>query len=241
MTTLAAMGREVKAQLASPAAWLVVGVFAFLAGAAFVANLTTFLDVSIEALSAPPVRPVNINQLLIRPFLVQAGLAALLVLPFITARARATPEADFRMVVSRFAGVFAVYAVMLLVPLALIAVLFLYGAPEWGPIASGYLGLILMGAAFIAAALFISSLATSTLPAAMATLAISLAIAASAWLAQSAAPAAQPAFRRVSAGEALDDFAKGVIDTGHVVACLTIAAVALFLTLHMRQPDDRTG
>jgi ABC-2 type transport system permease protein len=246
MTTVAAMGREVKGQLTSPVIWLVVGIFAVLAGAAFVANLNTFLDMSIEALSAPPARPVNVNQLLIRPFLVQVGLAALLVLPVMTARAHATsdpggPRDAFRTAVSRFVGVFAVYAVMLAMSLALVVALFLYGAPEWGPIASGYLGLVLMGAAFIGVALFVSSLATSALPAAMATFAISLAIAASAWLARSAAPAAQPVFRRVSVGEALDDFAKGVIDTGHVVACLTILAVSLFLMLQTRQPDARTG
>ena len=54
----------------------------------------------------------------------------------------------------------AVYAVMLVASLLLVLALFVFGAPEWGPIASGYLGLLLIGAAFIAAALFISSLAT---------------------------------------------------------------------------------
>ena len=251
MTTVAVMGREVQRQLTSPVTWLVVGIFAILAGAGFVASLNTFLDVSIEALSAPPMRPVNVNQSLIRPFLVHVGLAALLVLPVITAivgagrlRLAASAsrlEGDLRLVVTQFVAVFAVYGVMLAMSLVLVVALFLFGAPEWGPIASGYLGLVLMGAAFIGVALFISSLATSALPGAMATFAISLAIAASAWLAQSAAPAAQPVFRRVSIGEALDDFAKGVVDTGHVVICLTILAVALFLTVHTQQPDERTG
>ena len=133
----------------------------------------------------------------------------------------------------------AVYAVMLAASLILVLTLFLYGAPEWGPIVSGYLGLLLVGAAFIAAALFIASLATSTVPAAAATFALSLALAASAWLARSAAPDARPMFQRVSIGAALDDFAKGVIDAGHIVTCLTIVAVALFLTVHTLEPDRR--
>ena len=250
MTRFVAMvDTEVKQQLASPVTWLVIGLFALLAGAAFVTNLNAFLETSVAALSAPPDRPVNVNQLLVRPFLVQVGMAALLVLPVITARAyrgrRHTSEPAEagphvrRWVAAQFAGVLAVYAVMLAVSLVLVVLLFLYGAPEWGPIASGYLGLLLIGAAFIAAALFISSLATSALPAAVATFAIALALAASTWLARSADAGARPAFRILSIGAAFDDFAKGVIDAGHILTCLTIVAVALFLTVHTLEPDEQ--
>lgn len=240
MTRFVAMvGREVKRQLASPITWMVVGLFALLAGGAFVVNLNAFLDASVEALSAPPSRPVNVNQLLIRPFLVQVGLAALLVLPVITARAYSGRRRQtLPFVIAPFIGVLAVYAVMLAASLALVVLLFLYGAPEWGPIASGYLGLLLIGAAFIAAALFVSSLATSAMPAAIATFAIALALAASTWLARSVAAGARPAFEILSIGAAFDDFAKGVIDAGHIVTCLTIVAVALFLTLHTLEPDE---
>jgi ABC-2 type transport system permease protein len=234
------MEREVKRQLTSPITWLVVGLFAFLAGGAFVLNLNAFLDASVEALSAPLVRPVNVNQLLIRPFLTQVGLAALLVLPVITARTYSgRRHQTLPFVLAAFIGVLAVYAVMLAASLALVGMLFLHGAPEWGPIASGYLGLLLIGAAFIAAALFIASLATSAMPAAIATFAIALALAASTWLARSAAAAARPAFGILSIGAAFDDFAKGVIDAGHIVTCLTIVAVALFLTLHTLKPDQQ--
>ena len=221
----AVAGNEVRRQLLSPASWLVISVFALVAGAAFVFNLDAFLDASLDALSAPPSRPVNVNQLLIRPFLIQVGLAAMLVLPIITARAFRTRSAaaqpgstpDVASVAGPFIGVMAVYTVMLLASLVLVLALFVFGAPEWGPIASGYLGLLLIGAAFIAAALFISSLATRVVPAAAATFALSLALVACAWLARSAAAGARPAFQRVSIGETLDDFAKGVIDAGHIV------------------------
>ena len=239
-------GQEVRHQLRSPVSWLLIAVFALLAGAAFVAALDAFLDAALAALSAPPARPVNVNQLLIRPFLVQVGIAALLVLPFLTARAftaRATdtqvPGATMSRVAAPFIGVMTVYAVMLAASLILVLGLFFYGAPEWGPIASGYLGLLLTGAAFIAAALFIASLATSAAPATAATFALALALAASSWLALSAAPGARPIFQRLSIGVALDDFARGVIDGGHVVTCLTIVAVALFLTAHTLEPGRR--
>ena len=213
------VGNEVRRQLGSPTSWLIVALFALLSGVAFVTTLNAFLDQSSQALSAPPPEPININQLLIRPFLLWVGMAALLVLPLATARANAT-----------FAGTLALYAVMLLAPLALVGALFLFGAPEWGSVATGFAGLLLMGAAFISAAMFISSLATSAVAAGFATFAVSLMLAAAAWLARAGTPGAQPVFRSVSVGESLDDFAKGVVDTGHVVSCLTITALGLVLT-----------
>ena len=249
-------GREVRRQLTSPASWLIVGLFALLAGSAFVTTLSAFLDLSSQALSVPTPQPINLNQLLIRPFLLQIGMAALLVLPLITARAytperragaleplQPSPATNLQMVLATFVGTLTIYAVMLLASMALVAVLFVYGAPEWGSIASGYLGLVLTGAAFSSAALFISSLATSAVAAGVATFAISLMLVAATWLARSGMPGAQPVFRYLSVGERLDDFAKGVVDTGHVVSCLTIVALGLFLTLHAREsqlpPDPR--
>ena len=221
-------------QFSQPTSWLAVGLFALLSGIAFVFALNGFLDASSQALTAPPPEPLNINQALIRPFVLQVGLAALLVLPLITARAyRQVPQGrSLRMALETFLGVLALYAVMLLAPLGLVAALFLFGSPEWGPIASGGLGLMLTGAAFISAALFVSSLATSAIAAGLATFALSAMLAATAWLARAGTPVAQGLFRQVSVGEGLDDFAKGVIDTGHMVSCLIVIALGLFLTRH---------
>src|SRR5207244_1329832 len=77
----------IRHRLLSPRNWFIVGVFALLAGGAFATTLAAFLDQSREALSTPPPEPINVNQLLIRPFLLQVGAAALLVLPLVTAHA----------------------------------------------------------------------------------------------------------------------------------------------------------
>jgi len=250
VTTARVIAGEVRRQLTSQASWLIVGLFALLAGGAFVTTLNAFLDQSSQALSVPPPQPIDLNQLLIRPFLLQIGMAALLVLPLITARAysqqrrvgtleqlQPSPAVNRQIVLATFVATLVLYAVMLLASVALLAVLFVYGAPEWGSIITGYLGLLLTGTAFIAAALFISSLATSALAAGIATFAISIILAAATWLARSGAPDVQPAFRYFSVGEVLDDFAKGVVDSGHIVSCLTIIALGLFLTLYAFDPE----
>jgi ABC-2 type transport system permease protein len=251
MRTLgAAAGREVRRQLTQPWSWLIVALFAVLAGIAFTTNLSAFLDASMEALGAPRARPINVNQLLIRPFIVEVGIVALVVLPLLTAGLgavgrpvvksveRPAPASTFADVAGPFVGALTVYAVMLALSLPLPLALFFFGDPEWAPIASGYLGLLLIGGAFLAAALLIASLASTVLPAVAATLALSLALAAFTWLGDSSVSGTRETFRALSVGAVLDDFAKGVIDIGHVVTSLTIAAVALFLTKSTLTPSQ---
>jgi hypothetical protein len=199
--------------VASRASWLAVALFALLAGAAFVVSLNTFLDQSRQALAAPRPEPINVTQLLIRPFLVRAGLAALLVLPLVAARTRT------------FSHALQTYLLMLIAPAVVCAALFAFGAPEWGPLVSGFLGLLLIGIAFIAVGLLVSSLSSSAVATAVATLALSIALV---------------AFRDVFIGGVLDDFAKGVIDIGYIVSCALVVALALFLarqTLRRAQAD----
>lgn len=242
MTTGRAIAwKEVSRQLTSPASWLIVALFALLAGAAFVTTLNAFLDQSSQALTAPPPQPINVNQLLIRPFLLEIGVAALLVLPLVTARALpAERRGGLAMVLATFAGTLALYAVMLLASMALVAALFAYGDPEWGSIVTGYLGLLLIGSAFISAALFISSLARSATAAGIATFAIALMLLATTWLARSAAPDVQSVFRYLSPGDVAEDFAKGIIDTRHIVSCLTIVALGVFLTRYAVDEPQRS-
>ncbi|HEY3158080.1 MAG TPA: GldG family protein [Vicinamibacterales bacterium] len=231
MTTARAIAADVRRRLASRASWLTIALFALLAGVAFVVSLNAFLDQSGQALSAPPPEPINVSQLLIRPFLVDVGLAALLVLPLATARALTHPHARATAVAVPFIGTFALYALMLVAPAAVTAALFAFGSPEWGSLMSGFLGLLLIGAAFVAAALVVSSLSTHTLAAMLITGALSLLLIGATLLADSASPAVQPIFRSVSVGEVLDDFAKGVIDSRHIVSCLLVTALGLFLAL----------
>src|SRR5438552_3380932 len=179
---------HVRRQLPSRAAWLTVALFALLAGGAFVTTLNAFLDQSDQVLSAA--QPLNLNQLLVRPFLLQLGMAALLVLPLITAHtyAHRAPATSNQTVFATFVGTLTVYVVMLLASAALIAVLFAFGSPEWGSILSGYLGLLLIGAALVAAALVVSSLSHGATAAALITGALALLLIAAMLVADSGPP-----------------------------------------------------
>jgi len=58
VTTARATAADVRRHLASRASWLTVASFALLVGGAFVSSLTTLLDRSSQALSAPPPEPI---------------------------------------------------------------------------------------------------------------------------------------------------------------------------------------
>jgi ABC-2 type transport system permease protein len=222
----------IRRELSSPWTWAAVGLFTLLSGAAFATSLNAFLDRGSEALASG--QPVHVNQLLVRPFLLLIGMASLLVLPLVTARIRVTSAG------SAFAAALAVYGAMLLTSAVLVGALFAFGSPEWAPIASGYLGLLLTGAAFIAVGLFVSSLATSAVAAGAATGALALALVAAAWLARSGNSGAD-IFRYLSIADGLDGFAKGVIDGSYITACVTVAAVALYLTHQAADPRRTPG
>jgi len=229
VTTTRAIAADVRRRLASRASWLTIALFALLTGVVFVVSLNAFLDQSSQALSAPPPEPINVNQLLIRPFLFRVGLASLLVLPLLTARAGSKTRDGAGGLAVAFCVAVALYALMLLVPVLLSAALYAYGAPETGPLISGYVGLLLIGSAFIAAGLLIASFSATAAVAGIATFAIGLVVAAATWLSQSGDPASQPFLRYFSIGAALDDIAKGVIDSSFIVSCLAIGVLGLFL------------
>ena len=117
---------------------------------------------------------MNVNQDMLRPVLQNVTVLLLFVLPAITMRTYAeerrsgtiellltSPLTDFQIILGKFLGALALYAVMLAVTLVHIGVLFLYGSPEWKPILTSYLGLLLLGGSFLSVGLFISTLTTN--------------------------------------------------------------------------------
>ena len=68
------------------------------------------------------------------------------------------PITDTQVVLGKFLATFLVYLLMLLPTLVYVGVIRVFGGNEWGPLVSAYLGLVLLGGAFIAVGMFTSSL-----------------------------------------------------------------------------------
>jgi ABC-2 type transport system permease protein len=243
---LAIAQKELKTFFSSPMGYVLVGLWVFLFGAFYVNILGYFMRVSLQmgqmGMGGGP-QAVNVNEMMIRPLMQNVTVLMLIVLPMITMRTYAeekrsgtiellltSPLTDLQIIFGKFLGAMGLYAVMQAVTVIHVALLFFFGNPEWKPIATGYLGLLLMGGCFISVGLFISSLTKNQLVAGVATFSVFLLLWIIDWFSTFTTPRASAVLDYLSIVKHGDDFWKGVIDTTHVVYYLSFMTFGLFLT-----------
>jgi ABC-2 type transport system permease protein len=239
---LAIARKELNGYFASPIAYIIIGFFALAFGYFYFASVTFFLQASLQ-MGMPGQGQININSMAIRPLLHNVSVVALFVLPLITMRTYSeekrsgtiellltSPVTDAQIVFGKFLGAVALYTIMLAVTWIHIGILFVYGNPEWKPIVSGYLGLLLMGAAFLSIGLLISSLTKNQIVAGMVTFTLLLLLWTMNWMSESAGPTMQKVLSALSITERFDDFSKGIIAVSHLVYYLSFITFGLFLT-----------
>jgi len=187
---------------------------------------------------------MNVNMGVGRPWFNIAGQLLLFLAPIITMRLLAeergtgrldlllsAPLTELQLVLGKYLAGVALCLIFLAPTLLYVAILFIYGNPEWGSILSGYLGLLLQVLALIGLGLAVSSLTGSQVVAAASSFGVILLF----WLlgiVSNGEPAGwRAAVSHASMPEHFSDFANGVIATRHVVYYLTFTAFTLFLTL----------
>jgi ABC-2 type transport system permease protein len=238
---LAIADKELRSYFASPIAYIIIGLFALLFGWFFFVYLSVFVQRSSQAMmggGAP-----NINQDMIRGVFLNSAVIILFVMPMITMRTYSeekrsgtiellltSPVTDFQIIMGKFLGALGLYAAMLLVTMLYIGVLFVYGNPEWRPIATGYLGLLLMGGCFLSVGLFISSVTKNQIVAGFLTFAVFLMLWVINWMADQSGPVMGAVLKYLSITDHFDDFARGIVDTKHVIYYVTFITFGLFLT-----------
>jgi gliding motility-associated transport system permease protein len=238
---IAIADKELRSYFASPIAYIIIGFFALPFGVFFYLYLEAFLRQSMQM--AQFGGNLNVNQQVIWLVLQNASVIILFVMPMITMRTYAeekrsgtiellltSPVTDFQIIVGKFLGALGLYIAMLLVTLLYVAILFVYGHPEWRPLVAAYLGLLLMGGAFLSLGLFISSTTDNQIVAGIISFVVFLLLWIVGWFAESAGPTVGPITSWLSITEHFEDFSKGVIDTKHVLYYLSLITFGLFLT-----------
>ena len=233
--------KELRSYFASPIAYILIGFFLLPFGVFFYLYLDNFVKQSMQM--AQYGGAVNVNQQVIRYVLQNASVIILFIMPMITMRTYSeekrsgtiellltSPVTDVEIILGKFFGALGVYAAMLAVTLLYMAILFVYGNPEWRPLVAGYLGLLLMGGTFIALGLFISSTTSNQIVAGVVTFVVFLLFWIIGWFADSAGPTIGPITQWLSITEHFDDFSKGIIDTKHVLYYLSLITFGLFMT-----------
>ena len=242
MRNIAAIAqRELNAYFRSPIAYVMIGFFLLLFGYFYAVPLYYVVQQSAQMGQGPG--PMNMNQQLIGPTLMNTTVIMLFFFPLITMRTYAeekrsgtmellltSPITDLQIILGKFIGAMLLYIAMIALTVIHLGLLFYFSDPEWKPIVTAYLGLILMAGCFLALGMFISSLTKNQIVAAMATFAVFLMLWVINWISQFMGPTTQAVLNYLSLTDHLDDFAKGVIDTKHVIYYLSFMAFGLFLT-----------
>jgi gliding motility-associated transport system permease protein len=238
---LAIADKELRSYFSSPIAYIIIGFFLLPFGVFFYLYLAAFVKQSMQ--QAQFGGAVNINQNVIRYVLQNASVIILFIMPMITMRTYSeekrsgtiellltSPVTDVEIIVGKFLGALGLYVALLAVTLPHMGILFVYGSPEWRPLVAGYLGLLLMGGAFVSLGLLISSTTNNQIVAGIVTFVVFLLLWIVGWFADSAGPTIGPITSWLSITEHFDDFSKGIIDTKHVLYYLTLITFGLFLT-----------
>ena len=227
--TLAIANKELRSYFAGPIAYIAIGLWALLYGYFFVAILQFFVRQSMQMGGAG--QTANVNQQLIRPLLQNVTIMILFIMPMVTIELLLTsPLSDFQIIMGKFLGAMALYGVMLLVTMIHIALLFVYGQPEWKPILTAYVGLLLLGGCFISLGLLISSLTRNQIVAGMVTFAVFLLLWIITWIGSFSGPTVDQLTQYLSIIDHLEDFSKGVVDTKHLIYYVSFITFGLFLT-----------
>ncbi len=142
------------------------------------------------------------------------------------------PISDTEVVLGKFLGVLGFYVVLLASTVIFLAIVAAYGQPDGGVAAMGYLGMLLLGAAFISVGVFASTITRYQIVAALTSIAI---LALFALLMQPIVTyGPEPLSRlasRLNAMTYLKDFAKGIFDTRGAIYFLSATAIFLFLSV----------
>jgi len=237
--------KEMRLYFTSPVAWVVLTIFLFIAGYFFSSIFSFFSQASIQSAMNPQMgRDLNVTDSVMRPLFSNVSVILLLLMPLVTMRLFAEerragtiellltyPVRDGAVLAAKYLAALGLYALMIGLTVLYPLIVVYFARLEWGPVLTGYLGLLLMGATFIAVGVFASSLTENQIVAAVTTFGVLLIFWILGWSADYAGGSIGRVLQFLSILEHNDSFSKGVLDTKDVLYYVNFTALALFLTL----------
>jgi ABC-2 type transport system permease protein len=235
--------KELKSYFASPIAYGVMGLFAVISGYFFYLAVAIMVTRGMEMQMMGRGMPVDVNEYVVRPVLMNVSVIGLFFIPMITMRLFAeekrsgtiellatSPVRDIEVIIGKWLAALMLYAGVLLISAVNMAILFLYGSPDWRPMLVGYLGLLLQGGCLLAVGTFISTMTRNQIIAGTATFAVCLLL----WILDWVSAYEQAAWAKVMAYLSVvthfEPFSKGVLDSKDIIFYISMIFLGLFLT-----------
>lgn len=236
--------KEIKTYFTSPIAYVAIAVFLVLTGFFFTSLINWFHMQSMQLARYPQyLEQLNINQMVYAPLFNNVSIILLLMIPLITMRLFAeemkiktdellytSPISVHQIILGKYFASLFVLVIMLLLTGVLSIFTFAYGNPEPAPLLNGYLGLFLLGAAFMAVGIFFSSLTENQIVAAMLTFGALLLFWVLNWAANSAGGIWRSVLNYISFFQHFGGMTEGILDTTDLVYYLSFIFLGLFLT-----------
>lgn len=239
-TILALTRKELEQYFASPIAYVVVAFYLILCGIFFYIYLNFYMQ-SVSAAN-PYQEPQELTQSIIRPFLANVSFFFLSIFPLLSMKLLAeekklgtyellmtTPMSVTQLVLGKFFGILSFMLAILLLTSIYPIILIAFGKPDMGPILTGFLGLFLLGAAFLSVGLFWSSVTESQVVAAVATYVFLILFWVLNWVSRSDAWYGKLC-QYASIYQRLDDLTKGVLNLNDLFYYVSFAFFGLFAT-----------
>jgi ABC-2 type transport system permease protein len=244
---IAIFKKELSVTFSSPIFYAGTFIFLLLSGYFFYSNAAVFSLLSFQARGNPFLsEKLNLSDMLVTPLFGQLSIVLLLMLPLLTMRTYAEekklgtiellftyPVSDLAVLSGKFLACIFILLTMLSGTIPSLLLLESFGNLDWGVIFSGYLGVVLMGASFIALGIFMSSLTENQIIAAVLSFGFLLLFWLIGWAKVIAGPEFGPVLEQISLVVHLDGFIRGLIDTRDVVFYLIFMSFWLFLTLRV--------
>ena len=230
--------KELKSYFSSPIAFVVLFVFLVISGIFFFLYLQSFVEAQFDPRLQFIEEGINLNEIVIRPFFGTISVVLLLLIPLITMRLIAderkghtaellftSPVRITSIIIGKYLASLLLFGLMIVLSAPYVLVLIKYGNPDLGPILSGYLGLVLMGASFLAVGIFASALTENQMIAAVISFGILLVF----WIMGATSGAGDSIFGYLSIINHFENFAKGVIEVKDVTYYLSFTFLGLYL------------
>ncbi len=218
--------REIKSYFYSPIAYVVISVFLIASGFFFAGNLQFWQEASLKG----SLDSIQFFLLLLTPVITmklfadetRSGTIETLM---------TSPVTDFDVVFGKFLAALSLYVVMILPTWIYVIFLTIFGNPDFGPIYSSYIGLVLMGSLFVSVGLLISSFTKNQVVAAVIGIVSLIILWVIGFLSTYGDGWFYETLRYAGTFDHWESFTKGIVDTRDVIYYLSFTALLLFITV----------
>lgn len=239
--TLVIARKEIRQLFASPIAYVALAMFFLIAGFLFFSLINLYTTQVLQLQGTPP-SDFNPTRIIFSPLFQDVSFVLILLVPVLTMRLiseedrahtmellATSPVTNTAIILGKYLAALALYLVLLAISAYMPLSLAVIGRLDWGLLGATYLGLLLLGASFLAIGLFASTLNENQIVSAAIGFSLLLLFWVLGFAQQAAGSVAQQILSSLAVATHFTTFAGGTVDTQDALFFLSLAGFFLFL------------